>query len=98
MSSPDIYTLQDMMEDYEDSPLDDALYHNYKNTSVIASSYERDRTIEVMIDGGDIVPVDTIQNHAQQVSDIVEQLGVGRSQFVGIMGGSDFRVTLVFKY
>jgi hypothetical protein len=94
----EVYTLQDMMEGYEESPLDDALYQNYKDTSVLAAVYEDRRVIELTVDGSDVVTVDTMQNHTQQVSDIVQQFGDGRVQFIGVEGGTDFRLTLVFKY
>ena len=94
----EIYTLEDMMEGYEESPIEDALFQNYRQSSALAAVYQDKRIIELTIDASDIITVDTIQNHTQQVSDIVEQLGAGRVQFVGIQGGSDFRIDLVFKY
>ena len=86
------------MEGYEDSPLDDALFQNYRTSDVLAAVYEDKRVIELTVDGSDVVTVDTIQNHTQQVSDIVQQFGEGRVQFVGVEGGSDFRLTLVYRY
>jgi len=96
---PEIYTLQDILEEeYEDDPLEDALFQNYVNTSAYAEVYEKQRTIEVTVDANDIITVDTIQNHTQQVSDIVQKLNVGRVKFVGVLGGSEFRIALIFSY
>ena len=86
------------MEDYEESPLEDALFQNYRQTSVLSAVYEDRRIIEITIDASDVVTVDTIQNHTQQVSDIVEALGAGRVQFIGVLGGSEFRIDLIYKY
>jgi hypothetical protein len=98
-NEPEIYTLQDILEEeYEDDPLEDALWQNYKDTSAYAEVYADKRLIELGVDGSDMLSVDDIQNHTQQVSDIVQKLNAGRVQFVGILGGSEFRITLVFKY
>lgn len=98
---PEIYTLQDMMEDEDDStesPLDDALFQAYRSTDTWTDVDEKRRLIEITVDADGVLTVDAIQTHTQQVSDIVQKLGAGRVQFVGIQGGTQMRVGLVYRY
>jgi len=96
---PEIYTLQDMMEeDSTESPLDDALFQAYRSTDTWTDVDEKRRLIEITVDADGVLTVDAIQTHTQQVSDIVQKLGAGRVQFVGIQGGTQMRVGLVYRY
>lgn len=97
---PEIYTLQDMMEEnsVEDSPLDDALFQAYRGTDTWTDVDEERRLIEITVDADGVLTVDAIQTHTQQVSNIVQKLGAGRVQFVGIQGGTQMRVGLVYSY
>ena len=96
---PEIYTLEDILnEEYQSDPLEDALFDAFNGSSAYASVYGDRRTIELTVDGSDIVTVDHMQNYTQHISDVAEKLGAGRVEFVGVEGGTDFRITLVFKY
>lgn len=93
------YTLQDMMEeDSTESPLDDALFQAYRSTDTWTDVDEKRRLIEITVDADGVLTVDAIQTHTQQVSDIVQKLGAGRVQFVGVQGGTQMRVGLVYSY
>ena len=96
---PEIYTLEDILnEEYQSDPLEDALFDAFNGSSAYASVYGDRRTIELTVDGSDIVTVDHMQNYTQHISDVAEKLGAGRVEFVGVEGGTDFRINLVFKY
>ena len=96
---PEIYTLEDILnEEYQSDPLEDALFDAFNGSSAYASVYGDRRTIELTVDGSDVVTVDHLQNYTQHISDVAEKLGAGRVEFVGVEGGTDFRITLVFKY
>lgn len=98
-TSPEIYTLQDIIaEEYQTDPLEDALYDAFEGSSALAEVYPEKRAIELTIDASDIITVEHIQNYTQHISDVVQKLGVGRVRFEGILGGSEFRVALVFGY
>lgn len=99
MPEAEIYTLDDMLsEAYETDPLEDALFDAFNGSSAYASVYGDRRIIELTVDGSDVVTVDHMQNYTQHISDVAEKLGAGRVEFVGVEGGSDFRINLVFKY
>ncbi len=95
---PEIYTLQDMMEEeYPESPLDDALWQAFRNTEASADVDEKRRLIELTVDADAVLTVDAMKALSQQVSDAAQ--GVGEQVvFVGIQGGVDMRVGLVFRY
>jgi len=96
---PEIYTLQDMMEEeYPENPLDDALWQAFRQTDASADLNEKNRTIELNIDADGIVFVSAIQTFTQTVSDAVESVGGGKVEFLGIQGGTNMRVYLVFRY
>ncbi len=96
---PEIYTLQDMMEeDSTESPLDDALWEAFRQTDVLVDVDEKRRNIELTVDADGVLFVSAIQTFTQKVSDIVQQLGAGRVEFIGIQGGTDMRVGLVYRY
>lgn len=96
MAEPEIYTLQDMLED--EATLDDALFQAFRKSDTLVDVDEQRRLIEITVDADGVLTVDAIQNYSQQVSNIVEQLRAGRVEFVGIQGGVDMRVGLVYKY
>ena len=99
MAEPEIYTLQDMLEEeYQDDPLEDALFDAFSGTSSYAEVYAKKRTIELTVDASDVITVDNMQNYTQYISDIVQKLGLGRVEFIGILGGSEFRIALIYKY
>ena len=96
---PEIYTLEDILnEEYQSDPLEDALFDAFNGSSAYASVYGDRRTIELTVDASDTITVDHMQNYTQHISDVAEKLGAGRVEFVGVEGGTDFRITLVFKY
>jgi hypothetical protein len=96
---PEIYTLQDMMEEeYPESPLDDALWQAFRNTDASADVDEKRRLIELTVDADAVLTVEAMQAYSQQVSQIVETAGAGQVVFVGIQGGVEMRVGLVFRY
>jgi hypothetical protein len=96
---PEIYTLQDMMEeDSSESPLDDALWQAFRLSDATADVDEKNRTIELNVDADGILFVSAIQSFTQTVSDVVEKVGGGKILFVGIQGGTDMRVGLVYRY
>lgn len=97
---PEIYTLQDILEEeYEgDDPLEDALFDAFSNTSAYAEVYADRRMIELTIDASDVITVDNMQNYTQHISDVVQKLGVGKVQFIGVLGGSQFKIALIFAY
>ena len=94
----EIYTLQDMMEeDSTESPLDDALWQTFRNTDASADVDEKRRLIELTINADAVLTVDAMQAYSQQVSNVAQ--GVGEQVvFVGVQGGVDMRVGLVFRY
>ena len=95
----EIYTLQDMIaEEYQTDPLEDALYDAFQDSTAYAEVYPKARNIELSIDASDIVTVEHIQNYTQHISDVVQKLGAGRVRFSGVLGGSEFRIALVFGY
>jgi GMP synthase PP-ATPase subunit len=95
---PEIYTLQDMMEEeYPESPLDDALWQAFRNTDASADLNEKNRTIELTVDADAVLTVDAMKAYSQQVSDAAQGMGE-QVVFVGIQGGVDMRVGLVFRY
>lgn len=95
----EIYTLQDILaEEYQPDPLEDALFDAFQGSSAYAEVYANKRSIELTIDASDIVTVEHIQNYTQHISDVVEKLGAGRVQFEGVLGGSEFKIALVFRY
>lgn len=99
MAEPEIYTLQDILEEeYESDPLEDALFDGFNGSSAYAEVYADKRTIELTVDASDVITVDHIKNYTQHISDIVQKLNAGRVQFVGILGGSEFRIALVYKF
>ena len=95
----EVYTLQDMMEEeYPESPLDDALWQAFRSSDASADVDEKRRLIELTVDADAVLTVDAIQAFSQQVSQIVENAGAGQVAFVGIQGGVDMRVGLVYRY
>lgn len=99
MPESEIYTLQDILEEeYPENPLEDALFDAFNGSSALVEVYADKRTIELMIDASDLVTVDHIQNYTQHISDVVQKLGAGRVRFEGVLGGSEFRIALVFGY
>ncbi len=92
------YTLQDMMEEeYPESPLDDALWQAFRNSGAATDLDEKNRTIELTVDADAVLTVDAMQAYSQQVSNVAQ--GVGEQVvFVGVQGGVDMRVGLVFRY
>ena len=101
MAEPEIYTLQDMLEEEDhdsDSPLEDALFHAFSGSSAYAEVYADKRMIELTIDASDVITVDNMQNYTQHISDVVQKLNVGKVQFIGVLGGSEFRIALIFAY
>jgi len=99
MPELEIYTLEDILnEEYQSDPLEDALFDAFNGSSAYASVYGDRRIIELTVDASDVVTVDHMQNYTQHISDVAEKLGAGRVEFVGVEGGSDFRINLVFKY
>jgi hypothetical protein len=99
MSEAEIYTLDDMLtEEYQSDPLEDALFDAFNGSSAYASVYGDRRIIELTVDASDVITVDHMQNYTQHISDVAEKLGAGRVEFVGVEGGTDFRINLVFKY
>lgn len=101
---PEIYTLQDMMEDDSiESPLDDALFQAYRHErSKELITYfdvdEKRRLIELTVDADAVLTIDVIQAHSQKISNIVQELGAGQVKFIGIQGGMDMRVGLVYSF
>lgn len=99
MAEAEIYTLDDMLtEEYQSDPLEDALFDAFNGSSAYASVYGDRRIIELTVDASDVITVDHMQNYTQHISDVAEKLGAGRVEFVGVEGGTDFRINLVFKY
>jgi hypothetical protein len=97
--SAETYTLQDMLaEEYQSDPLEDALYDAFEGSSAYTEVYPNKRAIELTIDASDIVTVEHIQNYTQHISDVVQKLGAGRVRFEGVLGGSEFKISLVFGY
>ncbi len=98
-NEPEIYTLQDILEEeYADDPLEDALFDAFSGSSAYAEVYADKRIIELTVDASDVITVDNMKNYTQHISDVIQKLGVGRVEFIGILGGSEFRIALVFKY
>jgi hypothetical protein len=96
---PEIYTLQDMMEeDSTESPLDDALWQAFRQTDILVDVNEEKRNIELTIDADEILFASAIQTLTQQVSDVVEKVGGGKVMFVGIQGGVNMRIGLIYRY
>lgn len=94
----EIYTLQDMMEeDSTESPLDDALWQTFRNTDASADVDEKRRLIELTINADAVLTVDAMQAYSQQVSNAAQGAGE-QVVFVGIQGGVDMRIGLVFRY
>jgi hypothetical protein len=95
---PEIYTLEDMMEgEYDENPLDEALFQKFRNTDVLSDVDVKNRLIELTVDADAVLTVDMMQAYSQQVSDAAQ--GVGEQVvFVGIQGGINMRVGLVFRY
>ena len=99
MAEPEIYTLQDILEEeYEDDPLEDALFDAFQGSSAYAEVYADRRMIELTVDASDVITVDNMQNYTQHISDVVQKLNVGKVQFIGVLGGSEFRIALIFAY
>ena len=95
---PEIYTLQDMMEeDSTESPLDDALWQAFRNTDASADVDEKRRLIELTVDADAVLTTDAMQAYSQQVSNAAQGAGE-QVVFVGIQGGVDMRVSLVYRY
>ena len=95
---PEIYTLQDMMEEEDpESPLDNALWQAFRNTDASADVDEKRRLIELTVDADAVLTVDAMQAYSQQVSNAAQGAGE-QVVFVGIQGGVDMRVGLVFRY
>ena len=99
MPESEIYTLEDMLaEEHQSDPLEDALYDAFQGSSAYAEVYANKRSIELTIDASDMITVEHIQNYTQHISDVVQKLGAGRVRFDGVLGGSEFRIALVFGY
>jgi len=95
----EIYTLQDILEEeYEPDPLDDALYDAFSRSSALVEVYADRRMIELTVDASDVITVDNMQNYTQHVSDVVQKLDAGTVQFIGVLGGSEDRMALIFAY
>lgn len=100
MPQAEIYTLGDILEAYheEDTSLEDALFDAFQNTSAYAEVDGARRAIELTVDASDTISVDDIQNYTQHISDIVEKMSAGRVKFVGVLGGTEFRITLIYTF
>jgi len=94
----EIYTLQDMMEgEYDENPLEEALFQKFRSTDVLSDVDEKNRLIEITVDADAVLTVDMMKAYSQQVSDAAQ--GVGEQVvFVGIQGGVDMRIGLVYRY
>ncbi len=92
------YTLQDMMEEeYPESPLDDALWQAFRNSGATIDLDEKNRTIELTVDADAVLTVDAMQAYSQQVSGVMQRVGE-QVVFVGVQGGVDMRIGLIFRY
>ena len=84
-------------EEYPESPLDDALWQAFRNSGAATDLDEKNRTIELTVDADAVLTVDAMQAYSQQVSNVAQ--GVGEQVvFVGVQGGVDMRVGLIFRY
>ena len=99
MPESEIYTLEDILnEEYQSDPLEDALFDAFSGSSAYAEVYADRRMIELTIDASDVITVDNMQNYTQHISDVVQKLGAGTVQFIGVLGGSEFNIALIFAY
>ena len=94
-----VLTLEDILpESTEFDTLEDAFFQMFRGTEIRPDMWERERSLELVMPGEDTIDVDMIQGLTQKCSDLISQHGAGQLQFLGVRGGSDWQVILVYKY